>query len=621
MGATIAHRGPDDQGAWYDSRVGLVFRRLAIIDLSSAGHQPMQSEDGTVTLAFNGEIYNYRELRSELIALGHGFRSATDTEVLLRAYLQWGSACVDRLNGMFSFLLDDRRRHVVFGARDRLGIKPLYVAQTPHGLGFASEIKALRAVGAGATPDWSRVAEWLTGPSLDQIDARGRTFFAGIAEIPPATAIEVSVDGKIRQWTYWTISGRQRDTSPRPDAAEEFAALFEDSVRLQARADVPLGVSLSGGLDSTAIACALARETGTVLDAFCYMSSAHDELKYIDATLAQTGMRLNVVDVTPELLFDVLPAVLAVHDEPVHSLSAVIGHEIMGAARTRGIKVMLSGQGADEVLAGYPSYFPIHWADLIGRGQADAARAEIVRWTAEHGGDANLLFAAARRRAFRLRLHASVPLYSRASRMRQWLSRRRCAGFAPELLRHLQLTDTDQVARPTLSDALDRSIHLEPLPLYLRVEDRNSMAHGVEGRVPFLDHRLVELAFALPDSWLLNGPFNKYVLRESLKGRAPEIVHRRIDKMGFPHPAAEWFRGPLATRTAELFDSPVAGDLYDAAWARALLAQHRSGTHDHSRVLLKLVQLEQWMRGVVNGNATSTDYRETLPRTAAVIAA
>lgn len=621
MGATIAHRGPDDQGTWCDSQVGLVFRRLSIIDLSAAGHQPMQSENGDFTLAFNGEIYNYRELRTELVALGHRFRGASDTEVLLRAYMQWGSACVERLNGMFSFLVHDRRRDIVFGARDRFGIKPLYVAQTPHGLGFASEIKALRAIGAGTTPNWSRVAEWLTGPSLDQIDARGRTFFAGIEEIAPATAIEVSAAGQMRQWKYWTISGRQRDSSPRPDAAEEFAALFEDSVRLQARADVPLGVSLSGGLDSTAITCALARVTGTTLEAFCYMSSEHDELEYINATLAQTGARLNVVDVTPELLFDSLPTVLAAHDEPIHTLTAVIGYEIMGAARARGIKVLLSGQGADEVLAGYPSYFPMHWANLVRQGSIDVAREEIVRWTAAHGGDVEVMVAAARRRAFRLSLHDNVPLYSTASRMAQWIGRRRQPGFSPELLRHLSISDTDPVGLTDLSHALDQSIHCAPLPMYLRVEDRNGMAHGVEGRVPFLDHRLVELAFSLPEGWLLSGPFNKYVLRESLKGRAPEIVHRRLDKMGFPHSGSAWFRGPLAERTADLLARPVASDLYDAAWARQLLAQHRSGTHDHKQLLVKLVQLEQWMRVVVNADTRPGNRLAAEPVSATVNAA
>jgi asparagine synthase (glutamine-hydrolysing) len=599
MGATIAHRGPDDDGQWCEGRVGLAFRRLAILDLSPAGHQPMLSDDGQLVLVFNGEIYNYRELRGELEALGHRFRSSGDTEVLLRAYQQWGTACVERFNGMWAFLIHDRARGVVFGSRDRFGVKPLYVAEVPEGVAFASEIKALRAIGAGAEPDWSRVSEWLVTATLDQVPARGRTFFAGIRELPAATAFEQHLDGRRREWTYWSLDGVRRAAGGADDAGEEYAALFEDAIRLQARADVPVAVSLSGGLDSTAIVCALARQTGTRLEAFTYNSEEHDESEYVRATIAWTGAELHPVVVTPEQLFEGLPALLAVHDEPVHTLSAAISWHIMAAARARGIKVMMSGQGSDEVLAGYPMYFEEYWSSLVGSGRGAEARDEIAAYTAAHGGDAAARFEAAARRARRKRFHARVPLYSQLARFARARRVRRGRGwFTPTLLAHVPPPIVQGEGHADLTTVLRQSVAQAPMPMYLRLDDRNSMAHGVEARVPFLDHRLVELAFSLPERALLRGPWNKWVLRESLHGRAPEVVHRRLDKIGFAHPQRTWFRTTLADRAEQLLgEGSAGGTLYDAAAVRRDIARHRAGEIDIAADLFRVVQLELWLRG------------------------
>jgi asparagine synthase (glutamine-hydrolysing) len=599
MGACIAHRGPDDDGSYVDGRVGLSFRRLAILDLSPAGHQPMQTEDGAATLVFNGEIYNFQELRAELEALGHRFRSRGDTEVLLRSYQQWGTRCVERFNGMWAFLIHDRARGVVFGSRDRFGIKPLYVADVPGGIGFASEIKALRAAGAGERPDWSRVSEWLVSGTLDTLPARGRTFYEGIRELPPATAFEVTLDGRMREWTYWSLDGIRR--VPHADAGEAYAALFEDAIRLEARSDVPLAVSLSGGLDSTAIICALARQSaGTRLEAFCYVSEEHDETPYVDATIAQTGATLHKVPVTPAQLFDGLGTLIAYHDEPVHTLSAAISYHIMGAARARGIKVMMSGQGADEVLAGYGSYFEEYWTSLVRQGRADDARREIAEYTAAHGGDAAARLAAVERRARRMGFHEHVPFYSRAARVARWRRLRRGGGwFTPALTRHVPAPVVEGEGRGGLSGALRHSIAHAPLPMYLRLDDRNAMAHGVEGRVPFLDHRLVELAFSLPEDWLLRGPWNKYVLRQSLHGRAPEVVHQRVDKIGFAHPRRTWFRTVLADRVEALLAEPAAATrgIYDLARIREDIARHKRGEADSSDLLFNVAQLELWLSG------------------------
>ena len=591
MGESIAHRGPDDDGVWVDGAVGFAFRRLAILDLSPSGHQPMASDDGQLVLVFNGEIYNYRELRAELEGLGHRFRSTSDTEVLLRAYQQWGTDCVSRFNGMWGFLIHDRRRGVVFGSRDRFGVKPMYWAETADGIAIASEIKAVRVAGAGASPDWSRISEWLVGPSLDSIPARGRTFFAGVREVLPATAFEVSLDGRVREWTYWSLDGIERREHPDPVGA--FGELFDDAIKLQARADVPVGVSLSGGLDSTLITCQLARETGATLDAFCYMSAEHDERPYIEATLAESGARLNVVAVDPRTLFAKIDDLLVVHDEPVHTLNAAIGSEIMAAARARGVKVMLSGQGADELLGGYSSYFDEYWMGLALRGDGRWEQ-ELDEWAAVHGGDRSARAASIRRRVRLARLAGAVPFYRRLT----GAHRRRAAS------RHPWYTDALTGALPLpmsaggvgLTAALRRSVAHTTLPLYLRIEDRNSMAHGVEGRVPFLDHRLAELAFGLPEHWLIRGPWNKYVQRQAMNGRVPEVVHRRPDKMGFAHPQRTWFQQALAEPLLEMLARPTLPELLNAECVRSDLTRHQRGEVDCSNELFRFAQLERWLK-------------------------
>ena len=271
MVEAIRHRGPDDGGVLLDGPIGLGFRRLSIIDLSAAGHQPMVDAEAKVSIVFNGEIYNYLELRSELAAFGHRFRSTSDTEVLLRAYLQWGSDCVTRLNGMWAFVIADHRRRRLFGSRDRFGIKPLYRCQSASTMAFASEIKALLAGGVvQAEPNRVVAANYLVDNRLDDSD---QTFFAGVQAVPAAHCFEVDAAGAYRQWRYWSLQlGREAPARP----AQAFAELFEDAMRLHMRSDVPVAVHLSGGLDSTAIACASARiragaGAADALSAFCYL--------------------------------------------------------------------------------------------------------------------------------------------------------------------------------------------------------------------------------------------------------------------------------------------------------------------------------------------------------------
>lgn len=595
MTEVIAHRGPDDSGSYFSGPVGFGFRRLSILDLSPAGHQPMSTPDGQVTLVFNGEIYNYAELRAELEALGHTFRSSGDTEVLLRAYCAWGEKCLDKLNGMWAFLIYDQRCGRLFGSRDRFGIKPLYYHRGRDHVLFASEIKAIRASGLyDSTPNWSTASGFLLGGRLDE---SSDTFYEGIVQIPAATAFEVDMEGRLRQWRYWAVEAVPPVEVADPAAA--FAELFEDSMRLHMRSDVPVGVHLSGGLDSTSIICASARLRASAhatdpLMAFCYMSREYDESKYIADTIEQTGAQLVQLETTPQQLWESLGRMLRFQDEPVHSMTPLIGFALMELTASRGIKVALNGQGADETIAGYGNYFPIYWQTLLSSGQAAQTWSEIGRYAAAHGGNQHRLFLRQLIQFARTRLHGSS-IWRDFSRWKHARGIKTNPWFTRQLTECFLNRPADELGSG-LNSALARSIRRDPLPIYLRVEDRNSMAHSVEARVPFLDHRLVSFVHGLPANWKIRGPWNKFVLREGMRGRIPESVRSRVDKMGFPTPARQWFRDLLYEPMLDLLHSRPARErgIYNIPRIVQDLTRHRAGEVDVALELFRVVQFEIW---------------------------
>ncbi len=596
MTDAIRHRGPDDSGILVEGPVALGFRRLSILDLSPAGHQPMQAADGQVSLVFNGEIYNYVELREQLIALGHVFRSSGDSEVLLHAYLQWGRDCVTRFNGMWAFVIDDQRSGTLFGSRDRFGIKPLFRCTTPSAVAFASEIKALLAGGlVGARPQATVVANFLADGRLDDGDD---TFFEGIHHIPAAHCFELDRAGRYRQWRYWAVD----EATPAPaDPAAAFAELFENAVRLHMRSDVPVAVHLSGGLDSTAIACAsvrVRREVGATgaLAAFCYMDPRFDERVYIDATLQQTGAAMTSLRCTPRQLWDTLPQALRAHDEPMHSMTALVGYQLMGLTAQHGIKVVLNGQGADETLGGYGSYFHNYWQSLLDRGALASLVSELKSWGGVHGAALPPLLVGVLRRHVQAGLRRVGP-YRRASESR-WRQRLRQQSWLSPAVH--EAATPPQFPAHDLDSTLAWSVQHDPLPIYLRVEDRNASAHSIEGRVPFLDHRLVSLASSLAPEWRMRGSLNKFVLRESMRGRIPEVVRARGDKMGFPTAAAEWLRGELYEPAREIVNDPMFRQSGAVAGAQVanMLDAHRAGRGDHAAEVFRAVQWFLWQRGL-----------------------
>jgi asparagine synthase (glutamine-hydrolysing) len=600
MTDTIRHRGPDDEGFFTKGPIGFGFRRLSILDLSPAGHQPMTVADGQVTIVFNGEIFNYVELRKELTALGHHFVSSGDTEVLLHAYLEWGHDCLPRLNGMWAFAIYDNRTGKIFGSRDRFGIKQLYRYRDSEQVLFASEIKSIRLADCYRhQTNWTVAADYLLRDRLDETD---ETFFAGIEKVGPGCAFELDLAGSYREWRYWSLPQFEEGYAANP--AQEYDELFESAMALHMRSDVPVGVHLSGGLDSSAIVCAASRlrqQAGAVdpIRAFSFSADGYDESQYIKATVAQSQARVELLMRDANSLWDTLPRLLRHHDEPVHSMAPVVGYQLMEMTARAGIKVVLNGQGADETAAGYGSYFTNYWQSMFSQSQYQQAWHEIGAYAAGHGLNGKKLYL--EQLAFYGRsLFSRLPAY-------RSLSRRRAVAHLhanPWLSGDLAGLIAINTSRPNyqLQPTLESAVTMAPLPLYLRIEDRNASAHSIESRVPFLDYRLVEFLFKLTDNWRIRGPWNKYVQREGLKGRIPEIVRTRIDKMGFTTGRQNWFVSELYEPLHMLFSSQKTRErgLFRTEQIIKELERIKAGVSATDTPIFKLAQFELWCRLVEN---------------------
>jgi asparagine synthase (glutamine-hydrolysing) len=596
MTAALQHRGPDDQGQYVSGSVGLGFRRLSILDLSPAGHQPMLSADGRHALVFNGEIYNYLELRDELRARGRRFRSTGDSEVLLQAYGQWRLDCVDRFNGMWAFAIHDTERQSVVVSRDRFGVKPLFRYRAGDVVLFASEIKAILASGLyRSATNWEVASRFLLRGDLD-VDHQ--TFYEGIERVDAGTITELTPTGADTRRRFWALDAIEPEEAG--DPVEKFRELFRDAVKIRMRSDVPVGVFLSGGLDSTSIICMMAAErarrgnaTGP-LQAFSYMSKEHDESAFIRDTVGQTRADFEEVHIDPRTMWDNLSQLLWYHDEPVHSPTALVGYELMRRARARGTIVILNGQGSDETLAGYWNFVQAYWTELMMRGRVGSAAREMLHYCRSHGRP---VLPAARELLVNAALQALTSVAPADWRApRPVTSDADTAWMSPELIQQLGPRGEPRVRN--LRTALQRSVTFRPLPIFLRVEDRNSMAHSVEARLPFMDYRLVQLAIGLPSEWKVRSPWNKYILRESMRGVIPESVRTRLDKMGFPTSARDWTASAWHEPMQDLFASQGFRErgVFNVAALRSALDEHRARAGDFSAPLFTAAQFELWCR-------------------------
>lgn len=597
---TIRHRGPDDSGIHIESGFALGFRRLAILDLSTAGHQPMLSHDGRHAMVFNGEIYNYVELREELRSLGHCFKSSGDSEVLLAAYSQWGEACVDRLRGMFAFGVVERSTGAMFVARDRFGIKPLFMLKTADGVLFASEIKAIRKSGLQTSrPNAARFAKWLADGRMDAIPNSRETFLENIEQVMPGEALHVAPDGTVRRGQYFSPDAIPDDGCA---SIDDFAEKFDDAIRVHLRADVPIGVMLSGGMDSVSIACRFSALTGgpaartQPIHAFCYAADDFDEETPLRDTIAQTGMTQHLVtDSSAERFWGLLPQLMWHHDEPVQSTSALVGFELYRLAASNGIRVVLSGQGADETLAGYPNYFDDLLVSLALRGRLPSLLKQADQLARDRKLSRNEVLWSCAKRA-RGTLLQGIGAYSRLSARRRTQSANGLRVLTPELTKSLAPLEP-LATNARLGPSLRRSVTEYPLPMYLRVEDRNSMAHSIESRVPFLDHKLATYALRLPLEARVWDGWNKRALRFGMQGKIPESVASRRQKFGFPTGVRKWFSTSLASPLDDLVlrGAAVRSGWIDSSEVKNVLVEHRSGQKDHSTMLFNLAQLSVWL--------------------------
>ena len=602
---TMTHRGPDDSGMFVEKNVGLGFRRLSIQDLSPLGHQPMESRDGELVIVFNGEIFNFIELRSELSGHGYTFRSSSDTEVLLAAYQHWGDDCVNHLNGMWAFLIFHRRLGRVFGSRDRYGIKPLYYFENADEFVFASEIKAIRNYCGTAFS----VNSVTTGCFMvsNRLDDSPSTFFDGIYQLPPGHSFRIEPGGSFSLKRYYSLPQTVADSTANP---EEYAELFNNAVKIRLRSDVAVGVTLSGGLDSSSIICAMAknlRDTST-LNAFSFTEPGYDESRFLNDTIAQTGANMFSDRLQPRKLWDTLDHVLHIHDEPLHSMTALVGYELMALARRNGVTVVLGGQGADETLGGYNVYFSAMRQSLLRDRKARLLWKDLTDFAESNSSNPIRLLLQELwiKLKTQIRQHnATGPLLSGPApqpEMASWL--------APEIARSEldRIKVKEQRYGECLEDSLLRSVMESPLPKYLRIEDRNSMGNSVEARLPFLDFRLVDAAFRAPAEWKLRGRWNKYLLREAMKNKIPESVVSRVDKFGFPTPIDEWVRNDLKEPIMDVLASSEFRGMGEFEHRKILsrAQQHMAGEHNHGANLFKIAQFVRWKSTITALGAVGT---------------
>ncbi|MFA6316471.1 MAG: asparagine synthase (glutamine-hydrolyzing) [Elusimicrobiota bacterium] len=601
MTRTLSHRGPDGWGAevaaWGRERKGLSalgHRRLKIIDLSEKARQPMVLEGEGLAITYNGEIYNYVELREELAGLGHGFASSSDTEVVLKAYVQWGVECFSRFNGMWAMAIHDRKAGCLVLARDRFGKKPLYYFRSGKDLVFGSEPKALlKHPAVPRRPNLDKVFRYIAG-NYRYVDYDDASYFEGIQQVPRASVLVVGDDLSGSPRRYWSLdSGRLDSGITDSQAVARFRDLFVDSVRLRLRSDVPVGCMLSGGLDSTSITCVAHKILKTPISTFSGVTGdvkgVYDESDYIESVVRDTGADSHFLRSDPADIFAATDEMLAFHDEPICTVTWFSLYLIAKLVREAGMPVVLNGHGGDEIAGGYWDYYQYHFHDLAAAGSKEELAYETAEWSKNHGRDPAELD----------RYRAYIPGVLKGETLETSRFPDYSGLFLPEVAARFRKDirlDTgfkDVLARRMASDLL-----YETVPPTLRAEDRNTMANSIESRSPMLDHRLVEFAFTLPGRFKMRNGLGKWIIREAMRGILPEDVRTRKDKAGFIAPADEWFRTVNRKQILDMVASESFRErrLFDIPKVSAMIQEHQDGVKNHQMVLWQLINLELWFR-------------------------
>jgi len=606
MAATLSHRGPDGDGVWTSRNVGLAHRRLAIIDLRTVADQPMSNEDGTVWITFNGEVYNFQELRRTLEAKGHIFRTQSDTEVIVHAYEEYGRACVERLRGMFSFAIWDTRTQTLFLARDRIGKKPLYYFHGSDRFIFASEIKALLLDDTvSRAPDLVGIDHFL---ALQYIPAP-LTAFQNVRKLPAAHWLELR-HGCVEIGRYWKLHYTPKREMTMAEAVNELQFRFAEAVRLRLVSDVPLGVFLSGGVDSSAVVAYMAQQSGRPVKTFSvgFEDTAFDERPYA-RKIAEHYSTQHTELIVKAPVNDILPRLIWHYDEPFGDASAIPSYAI-SELTSQHVTVVLNGDGGDESFAGYDWYvmarrlrrgdiIPLQMRQRIAVGLQQLPR----HWRQRQPLRKLSRLAAAMSADPARRFARSHQTFAPDDRWNLYTAEHRATlGVCdPEEIFVNAFSQTD--AQDSTDVALDADVNIYLADDLLVKMDRATMAHGLESRSPFLDHELMAFVASLPAAFKLQGVQKKRLLKAALRGRVPDFILDR-PKMGFSVPLAHWFRHELHDMTHDLLlsDRALARGYFRPESIALLLNEHYNDTEDHSANLWDLLVLELWHRTFIDSD-------------------
>lgn len=543
-----AHRGPDGEGIYIDGSVGLGHRRLSIIDLSEAGAQPMLSHNGRYALTFNGEIYNYRELKKELPR--RKWKGNSDSEVLLAAYEEWGKDCVKKFNGIFAFAIWDSKKKELFCARDHVGVKPFYYYFKNGKFIFASEIKGILAAGIHTTPNERLIYDFLAHGYYQHTN---ESFFDGIGQLPAGHTLEVSEKG-IRTETFWNLAKVPPVAEEVGDkeAEQKFRDIFEDAVRLQLRSDVPVGMQLSGGFDSSAVVAmahhVLGGQKNMRLFSFVYEGYKDKEISYMRSLARGLRWRLEIIPVRASDMSERMEEVLYHQDEPFPGLPTFGQHLMAQKCREEGVPVALGGQGGDEIGGGYAYYAGAHYLDVLRQRGAAVARDELSAHGRRHGlrgADAQL--------DFLLRALASYSGGGTSADATPFVAPEALNGTFAARARS-PLPRFPEPFRSALANMQYRDILFTKLPRVLHSSDRSAMAYGVEHRVPLLDYRLVELGMSLPSRLKIRDGAGRFFMRRAMRELMPARV-LNAQKRAVPSPQREWFKKELRPWICSVFES------------------------------------------------------------------
>ncbi len=605
MCAAMVHRGPDDEGIYTDGSVGIGMRRLSIVDLAT-GHQPLSNEDGTVWIVFNGEIYNHAALREQLQARGHQYRTHSDTETIIHLYEEYGPDCVQQLRGMFAFAIWDARRKRLFIARDRLGIKPLYYQLTSQQMVWGSEIKVILACpGTGAQLDRTVLPEYLAFGYL----AGEQTFYSGIRKLMPGHWMEVDPSGQVRIERYWDLPVTPSERS-RPESyyVQTFREMLEQAVSSHLMSDVPLGVFLSGGVDSSAVAALMTKIRRAPVETFSvgYAEDAYSELPFAQVVAKHLNSLHHEVLVSQQDFFDTLPHLIWHEDEPIVWPSSIPLYFVAQLAHER-VKVVLTGEGADETLAGYTRY-----AFTLKNAAWDRIYRHIIPGAIRSGirssiADSTWISATIRRKLSHTFLARNGNSWAsfyfdnffsafsesdQAGLLTNEILKEGTAGTAYQnVLEYWEHSSGEMLQRLLYTDIKTYLVEL------LMKQDNMSMAASIESRVPFLDHLLVEFATNIPQNLQLGGFAGKRILKKAVEDLLPHSILYR-PKLGFPTPWSRWLAGPQLDVIRKLLLEPrsMERELFQRSSVERLFEEHRSAYRDHSDRIWRLLNLELWHR-------------------------